>query len=368
MNIFHFAAGVSPEVIAHCSPAENNKYSLLGSLIYIPLVTGMLAVLFASLYHTHNALAIALVCLVWGGVVFTIERALIASLRPGTFSFAVVFRVILAFAMSMIISELLILFVFNDDIEASIRQRHDNEVQAIRSEGEARIAQLNEQIALAQERVNQADYDLLLETNGTGGSRHYGRGPAYDVALARRDRLQQELDADRGRLQAEIEAARQSTEQVVTETRTRQGLGLLDALTTLHEMAHERGIIEVILIIAHVFFLAVELMPLVIKLSYKGSQYYDILDAMDKVKTDYELKSQQLTLSARLQRLELQNAADQAICCSDILLETLAKLNESEIEGLRRVDAAHASSYKQQMEEIVIAFLNRSRNILVTNR
>ena len=368
MNIFHFAAGVSPEVIAHCSPAENNKYSLLGSLIYIPLVTGMLAVLFASLYHTHNALAIALVCLVWGGVVFTIERALIASLRPGTFSFAVVFRVILAFAMSMIISELLVLFVFNDDIEAAIRQRHDNEVQAIRSEGDARIAQLNEQIALAQERVNQADYDLLLETNGTGGSRHYGKGPAYDVALARRNRLQQELDADRALLQAQIETSRQTTEQVVTETRTRQGLGLLDALATLHELTHERRIIAIILIIAHVFFLAVELMPLVIKLSYKGSQYYDILDAMDKVQTDYELKVQQLELAARLQRLELQHTADQAISSSGILLETISKLNEIELEGLRRVDEAHASSYKQQMEEIAAAFLNRTRTILAANQ
>ena len=154
----------------------------------------------------------------------------------------------------------------------------------------------------------------------------------------------------------------------MTETRSRQGLGLLDALATLHEMAHERGIIAIILIIAHVFFLAVELMPLVIKLSYKGSQYYDILDAMDKVQADYELKTQMLELAAKLQRLELQQTADQAVSSSEILLEALAKLNEIELEGLQRVDEAHASSYKQQMEEIVIAFLNRSRAILATNR
>lgn len=364
MNIFHFAAGVSPEVIALCSPAEKNKYTLLGSLIYIPLVTGMLAVLFASLYHTHNALAIALVCLLWGGVVFTIERALIASLRPGTFSMAVVFRIILAFAMSMILSELLILFVFNGDVEARIRQRHDSEVLALRAEGDARIAELNQQIALAQERVNQADYDLLLETNGTGGSRHYGRGPAYDVALARRDRLQQELDADRARLQALIETTRQTTEQVVTETRDRQGLGLLDALTTLHEMSHERRFIAIILFIAHVFFLSVELMPLVVKLNYKGSQYYDILDAMDRVRTDYELKKHELAIADQMLQLKLQQAADQSILSAEILLETLSKLNQIETEGLQQVGKEHLSSYKQQMEDLIRAYLNQSRNAI----
>lgn len=364
MNIFHFAAGVAPEVIDLCSPAEKNKYTLLGSLIYIPLVTGMLAVLFASLYHTHNALAIAFICLVWGGVVFTIERSLIASLRPGTFSMAVVFRVILAFAMSMIISELLILFIFNGDIEARIRQRHDSEVLALRAEGDARIAELNQQIALAQERVNQADHDLLLETNGTGGSRHYGKGPAYDVALARRDRLQQELDADRARLQAQIETTQRETEQVVSETRDRQGLGLLDALATLHEMAGERGIIFYIILIAHLFFLMVELMPLVIKLSFKGTQYYDILDAMDRVRTDYELKKHELAIANQMLQLKLQQAADQSILSAEILLETLSKLNHIELEGLQQVGDEHISSYKQQMEDLILSYLSHSRNAI----
>ena len=386
MNIFHFAAGVDPETIALCSSAEKKKYAILGSLIYIPLVTGMLAVLFASLYHTHNALVIACICLVWGGVVFVIERALISSLRPGTFSLAVVFRVILAFAMSLIISELLILFVFNEDVETTIKQQHAAQLALIRAERNQRIDSLNQEIARAQALVLQADDDLLLETNGTGGSRHYGDGPAQRAAQARLERREKARDENTARLEAQIAAIHLETDQTLSETRENQTLGLLDALTTLHERAHQRRIIAIVLWIAHVFFLAVELMPLVIKLSFKskGDQYYTILDAIDqkqneamqltmeqrqnvlKLEAEYELKKREVEIDNQLLQLRLQQAANQAILSSEILLNTLATLNRTEVEGAQQIDAEHTAQYRQQIEEIITAFLAKSRSVLTT--
>lgn len=386
MNLFHFASGVDPETIALCSSAEKKKYAILGSLIYIPLVTGMVAVLFACLYHTHNALAIAFICLVWGGVVFIIERSLISSLRPGTFSLAVLFRIILAFAMSLIISELLILFVFNEDVETTIRQRHAAQLALIRAEGDRRVDSLNREIARAQTLVEQADDDLLLETNGTGGSRHYGDGPAQRAAQARLERRMQNYSTLKTRLEAQIETIQQETRQILSETRENQTLGLLDALNTLHERAHERRIIAIVLWIAHVFFLTVELMPLVVKLSFKskGNQYYTILDSIDekqieamrltmeqrqnvlKLEAEYELKKREIEIGNQMLQLRLQQAADQAILSSEILLGTLATLNRTEIEGGQQIDTEHTAQYKQQIEELITAFLTKSRSVLTT--
>lgn len=364
MNIFHFAAGVSPEVIALCSPAEKNKYAQLGSLVYIPLVTGMLAVLFASLYHTHNAFAIALVCLVWGGVVFVIERTLIASLRPGNFSAAVLFRVVLAFAMSMVISELLILFVFNKDVEAVIVQQHTAQLEQIRAQGDESIRQLNEQLSQAQARVQEAYDGLYNETAGISGSGHYGYGPAQRAAQNRMEWAQAQLDAANAEIPARIREAQDETERALGEARRYQILGLLDALATLHEMAHERRIVMIILLVAHILFLTIELMPLVIKLNYKGSQYYTILDAKDRIHTEYEVKVQEMAAANQMLKMKLQATAEQAGFSADILLNTLLELDQAELKGLHDLSEDSASSYKQQLEAIVTSYLGHTRNIL----
>lgn len=366
MNIFHFAAGASPEVIALCSPAEKSKYAQLGSLIYIPLVTGILAVLFASLYHTHNAFAIALVCLVWGGVVFVIERTLIASLRPGTFSAAVLFRVVLAFAMSMVISELLILFVFNKDVEAVIVRQHTAQLEQIRAQGDESIRQLNGQLSHAQARVQEAYDGLYRETAGISGSGHYGYGPAQRAAQNRMEWAQAQLDSANAQIPARIREVQNETERAVSEAQRYQILGLLDALATLHEMAHERRIVMIILLIAHILFLAVELMPLVIKLNYKGSQYYTILDAMDRIHTDYEVKALEMAAANQVTQLKLKLSAEQATLSADSLLGALLKLHQIELDGIRQINTGHKDSFKQQLEEIVAAYLTRTRNILST--
>lgn len=364
MNIFHFAAGVSPEIIERCSPAEKSKYAQLGSLIYIPLVTGMLAVIFASLYHTHNAIAIALVCLVWGGVVFVIERTMIASLRPGTFSAAVLFRIILAFAMSMVISELLTLFVFNKDVEAVIVRRHTLQLEQIRAQGDERIRQLNEQLTLAQARVQEAYDGLYSETAGISGSGHYGTGPAQRAAEDRMKWAQVQLDSTNAQMPAKIREAQDETDRAIAQAQAYQTLGLLDALATLHEMSHERRIVMIILLIVHVLFLTVELMPLVIKLNYKGSQYYTILDAMDRIHTEYEVKVQEMAAANQMLKMKLQASAEQATFSADILLDTLLKLNQTELKGLQELSEDATFSYKQQLEAIVTSYLSRTQNLL----
>ena len=101
-RITFFAAGIDENTIAQCSTAEQNKYSVLGTLVFIPLVTGTIGMAFACSYYTRNILVILGVCLVWASLVFVIERGLIAGLRPRTFSLAVPVRFIMAFAMSCI--------------------------------------------------------------------------------------------------------------------------------------------------------------------------------------------------------------------------------------------------------------------------
>ena len=143
-NLLLLAAGVDEDSISCCTSSEKSKYKTLGALVYVPLATGIVSVIFASLYFTTHPLIIAAVCLVWGGVVFTIERALISSLRPGTLNFAVFFRIVSAIAMSLIISELLIMFMFRDQISRQNGINVEAEMKKIHEDYEAKIARLQE--------------------------------------------------------------------------------------------------------------------------------------------------------------------------------------------------------------------------------
>ena len=101
--------GADEKTLEMCSSAEKTKFALLGSLILVPIVTATVAAVIASRYFTSNPLIIGAICLAWGLLMFVIERAMLASLRPGRMNFAAWFRVLVAVAMSAIVSESVVL-------------------------------------------------------------------------------------------------------------------------------------------------------------------------------------------------------------------------------------------------------------------
>ena len=379
-KLTHAAASVDMATISQCSSAESNKYSILGTLVYIPLVTGVAAMAFASSYFTHCILLIAALCIVWACVVFVIERALIAGLRPRTWSWAVPVRIILAFAMSCIITELLMIFFFKADIYSKIAEKKAAETELIYSTGNARVEELKEELAERKRILDEKEKSYLDEIDGRNGTGIHGYGPS---AKAKELALNQERayyeDAKR-RLDEEIAAASSHRDETLSELEEGRSPGLLQCIIALYELAAEERNVARALWIVHIFFLCVELMPLFIKLSYEGTQYYDIMDMTDnqkleakrltiddtkemmRLESQCEIAQQEIAIKDKMTRLLYQQAGNQAIMAARSLYETAQMLDDLQSRNKVKISDSRAEQIGKEVNVIFDNYIEEQRN------
>lgn len=378
-NIFLLAAGVDEDSINSCTSSEKSKYKTLGALVYVPLVTGIVSIIFASLYFTHNPFIIALVCLAWGGVIFTIERALISSLRPGTLNFAVFFRVVSAVAMSLIISELLIMFVFRDQIAKLNNIGVDAEIKRTHEEYTAKIASLQDGLKSYGDDLSKQEQSLIEEIEGIGGSMRRGDGK---VAAEKRNALERKkalYEEEKQRTNEEITLLRQQEAQLTGSCEARREVSLLGAIMGLHELARKNRTVLWILLIMHVFFLTVELMPLVLKVSFKGSQYYDMIDMEEQQHLDaarqlseaetnallmrgqYQLKLNEAQMNTQSLQTDINANCDQFACIADALVKAAQKASELEELVEAKVKGEKLEQLKSQLNSLYESLLQTTK-------
>lgn len=375
-KLTHFAAGVDIATITQCSSAEKSKYSLLGSLVYIPLVTGIVAMAFACSYFTHNPFLIAIICLVWAGVVFIIERALIAGLRPRTWSWAVPVRIILAIAMSCIITELLMIFFFRPDIYAHISEETAVQTEQLYAAGNSRVEELKADLAHRKQLLDEKEKAYLDEIDGRNGTGIHGYGPSAKAKeLALRQEREYYEDA-KYRLEAEIATASQRRDESVAALTDGKNPGLLQCIVALYELAAEEQNVSIALWIVHLFFLCVELMPLFIKLSYAGTQYYDIMDLTDSQKLEAvqltmddkkemmrlashcEIVQQEVDIKNALTRMLYQQATDETLIEAEALYATATLLDELVLSNKNNVSEPRAARLKEEIDTLFEKYLN----------
>jgi hypothetical protein len=344
-NPFLFAAGVDEGTMNKCSSAEKNKYATLGSLVYVPLVTGTIAIIFACRYFTKSPLVILFACALWGGVVFGIERALISSLRPRTFNLAVAFRVVTALAMSAIISELLIMYLFSDHIENHINIENDSEVASIHETYGNRVQQLQDELKTYKLEIDAQESSLIGEIEGISGSMRKGDGKVAAEKRKALDRKKEFYQAEKERVESEVMMLRAQENEAIASVDQRRIPGLLSTIVGLHELAHENTTVMYVLLIAHLFFLTIELMPLVIKLSYKGTQYYDVLDLMD---------SRNLAVIRQVNSLQTDMETNYSQYCmlADYALKTSQKATDLEKEAAESVADDKLNALKEQLNKL----------------
>ncbi len=340
-NPFLFAAGVDEVTMNRCSSSERSKYITLGTLIYVPLATSIIAVIFAARYFTQNPITIFFVCLLWGGVVFTIERALISSLRPHKFNFAVLFRVISAFAMSMIISELLVMFAFHDQIDEYVAIHIDKEIKEIHERYESKIAELQEGLKKYEDDLSRQEQSLIEEIEGISGSLRRGDGKVAAEKRNALDRKKALFEEEKFRVSNEVASLRQQEEQAIGSCNSRRVPGLLGSIVGLHQLSSTNKTVFWALVLAHVFFLTIELMPLVIKMSFKGTQYYDLI-CLDE--------NQHLEVVKQMSGIITNN--DQFTCIAETLLKSAQMVTDLEKQAQETVAEEKLQQLKEQFDAL----------------
>jgi len=204
---FWHCSGADLELLKKC-PTESSKYVGIGATIFF---TGLFAALSGAyaMYTVFDSILAAIVFgLVWGLMIFNLDRYIVSSMRKeGKFGREFLLatpRILLAILISIVIAKPLELKIFDKEIqpelivmvqEAYARQEQQlkvrfiptldslkSEVQVLKNELVVKTQKRDELLRLAQE-----------EADGTGGSRRRNLGPIYKVKKANADAAEKEL-------------------------------------------------------------------------------------------------------------------------------------------------------------------------------
>lgn len=156
--IFFWLSGASEQTLRECPSWEQRKYVAFGATVLVPSLFAMMAAAYAISTLTDNGSVIFSVSVVWGFIILTVDRALLATYRAyqGFFRKIAQFglRIVVAALMGLTISHPITLLLFRDTIQSSIEKQRDVEIEQVhakaavsKKEVEAKITTLDADIA-----------------------------------------------------------------------------------------------------------------------------------------------------------------------------------------------------------------------------
>lgn len=206
-SFFLFCSGAEAEILKKC-PTETAKYTGIGATVFFTGVFASLSASYALFTVFDSFWAAAGFGLVWGLMIFNLDRFIVSSMRKegriGRELLMATPRIILAVLISVVIARPLELKIFEKEIAPELVVMEQEKYAAQESQLQRRFVPyqdtLRSQITLLKEEISaQAKKrDELLriaqeEADGTGGSRRRNLGPIYKVKKADADKAEKEL-------------------------------------------------------------------------------------------------------------------------------------------------------------------------------
>lgn len=140
-RIFFWLSGASEQTLRECPSWEQRKYVAFGATVLVPSLFAMMAAAYAISTLTDNWTVIFSVSLVWGFIILTVDRALLATYRAYQGFFRKIsqfgLRIVVAALMGLTISHPITLLLFRDTIESSIEKQRDVEITQVRANATA---------------------------------------------------------------------------------------------------------------------------------------------------------------------------------------------------------------------------------------
>ena len=206
-HFFWLCSGVHIPMLKKCE-VESSKYAGIGATIFFTGVFAALAASYALYTVFDNAWIASLAGLIWGLMIFNLDRYIVSSMRKEKNSMrefrTALPRIILAVLISIVIAKPLEMKIFDKEIQSEliimeqqtytvqeneIKMRYQATQQTLREE----IAFLKNEIELKTAKRDELDRLAQEEADGTGGTRKRNAGPIYKIKKADADRVNQEL-------------------------------------------------------------------------------------------------------------------------------------------------------------------------------
>lgn len=208
ISFFWFCSGADTEILKKC-PTEAAKYTGIGATVFFTGVFALLSASYALFTVFDNVFSAIVFGLVWGLMIFNLDRFIVSSMRkegqPGREFAMAIPRLVLAVLISVVIARPLELKIFEKEIAPELvvmeQEKYATQETQLMSRFIPYQDSLRVQVAVLKNEITEkaAKRDELLriaqeEADGTGGSRRRNLGPIYKVKKADADRAEQELN------------------------------------------------------------------------------------------------------------------------------------------------------------------------------
>lgn len=370
-QFFWWCSGANQDILMDCPQSEHNKYVGIGATVFF---TGLLAALsggYALFSVFKSSYTAALFGMIWGLVIFNLDRFIVSTLRKNEIfwnEFKLVLpRLILAVILAIVISKPLELKIFEKEIAQKIQEQQrefaiENQrkveqqyypvLDSLRSEIDAYKNEISK-VSIARDSLYTA---FIGEAEGTRGTNKLGKGPVFREKKEQYDKIEQEMKNMQSKYQPLIDEREQQILKVKAEqdtaTAKAQPLinnydGLMARLDGLAKLPQLPSLFIMLL------FVCIETAPVLSKLfSDKGP--YD--EKLKNIEHEIELSTieninfrnhelnKKLTLSTNIDKAQVEqeilNNKDALKIIADAHLElTKAMVNdwlESEKENLKK--------------------------------
>jgi len=309
-EFFWFCSGANAGILRR-TPTESNKFVGIGATVFF---TGVLAALAAgyALYTIFDQLFPAIIFgLLWGLVIFNLDRFIVSSMRKKENAWAewklAIPRLVLAVLLAFVISKPLELKMFEKEINRELDRKKTEfiaESKANLAQGFPEIQELEEDILSLNAEVDEAEafrdklqreYDAERfgeKTTETSGI--VGLGTNAKKKEEQLDAAQKALDDLKVRNQARVDTLEKQIRDFIAlrqlEFEKQQpgidgfdGLAArIDALSKLTEESSAMALANIFIIL---LFIAIETSPIFVKLISSRGPYDELLELReDKVK------------------------------------------------------------------------------------
>lgn len=318
MMFFAWCGGVPRLDLDSMSPKDQLQYARTGATLLIPTTLAFVGAWFVAsdVYHA-KAVACAGVAVVWSWIIFTIDAALIATMKRNRsleYSWtSLSIRVVLALALGILVSSILELRIFQKEI----RQEFDEQLQAsksmIDSSERADIAVLQSRIDKEQVAIDTRESEMRREMDQSLGGRTAGYGAVARkkeaMWLSEKEKFEHEVLPV---LLKEIESKKQLYADKRAHLEENFSDGIASRLEYLSDAGEKHGVIQIAHFFIFVFLIALELIPVIAK--------------MMAPPTEYELQKAQSGYQKELETLqELETLVSQETLFAAAQLETVRK-------------------------------------------
>ncbi|MDE0596906.1 MAG: DUF4407 domain-containing protein [Roseibacillus sp.] len=199
-RLFFWLSGASSESLESCPDWEQRKYVAFGATVLVPTAFAIMACSYALSTLTADWRVIVPVALVWGFIILTIDRALLATYRPYQSFFRKIsqfsLRIVVALLMGLSISHPLALLLFKDTVSSVIEEEREQEIAELRHQFTTNQGQVAAQAEAIDEKMNRLrdQRDATFEANFIIENDRAGEGaPTEGLDAAEQAELQQSV-------------------------------------------------------------------------------------------------------------------------------------------------------------------------------